>query len=230
MFVLFFGFDEFFVVSGFADELGHGAHGAVDAPGAGFEEDHGDETQKGGGEHHAVEAEGELGHPGREGGAVIRPVPGGFEHPEDGDGFFEIRAGEDQIGVPEHHKEHGEEEDQETVAEAFALQPTGHILFTGEAETAAQQSEELASVAVAVAESLTAADDGDEQRQEKGDQAEPGEHDIEKAQRKVDDGEDPQIIVPMFFHPSLTSSAMTVPGHSLTHLPHPTQRAGFGSS
>ncbi len=41
----------------FADELRHGTHGAVDAPGARLEQQHGDDAQNSGREHDAVKAE-----------------------------------------------------------------------------------------------------------------------------------------------------------------------------
>ena len=47
-------------IFGFANELGHGAHWAVDAPAAGFVGNHGDEAQNSGGEHDTVKAKGKL--------------------------------------------------------------------------------------------------------------------------------------------------------------------------
>ena len=53
-----------FAVPGLADQLGHGPHGAVDTPAAGFEQHHGDQAKDGGGQHHAVEPKGKLPTPG----------------------------------------------------------------------------------------------------------------------------------------------------------------------
>lgn len=117
-------------VFGLADQLGHGAHGAVDTPAAGLEEHHGDQAQHGGGEHHAVKAEGKLGHAGVEQGSVVGPVPGQLEGPQQGDHLFEVPGpGKDQPGVPEHQEEHGKEEGQESVPENLALHPVGNVLF-----------------------------------------------------------------------------------------------------
>lgn len=51
-------------IFGFANELGHGAHWAVDAPAAGLVGNHGDEAQNSGGEHDTVKAKGKLCHTG----------------------------------------------------------------------------------------------------------------------------------------------------------------------
>ena len=85
----------------FTYELRHGSHGAVDAPAAGLEEDHGDETQNGGGQHDAVKAEGELGDAGRKESAVIGPVPGQLEGPQQRHRLPQVLdAGKDQISIP----------------------------------------------------------------------------------------------------------------------------------
>ena len=72
-----------------ADQLRHGAHGAVHAPGTGLEEEHGDQAQHGGGKHHAVEAEGELDDARVDRRAVVGPMPGQAEGPEKGDGLLQ---------------------------------------------------------------------------------------------------------------------------------------------
>ncbi len=139
-------------VFGFADQLGHGAHGAVDAPAAGLEKHHGDEPQHGGGEHDAVETKGELGHAGVEQGAVVGPVPGQLEGPQQGDHLFQVPGpGKDQLGVPQHQEEHGKEKDQESAAERLAFHPAGHIPLAGEPEPPARHPEQLAPAAVAPA-------------------------------------------------------------------------------
>ena len=63
-----------FAVACFANQLGHGPHGAVDAPAARLEQNHGDQTEDGGGQHHTIESEGKLRHTGMEQRPVIGPA------------------------------------------------------------------------------------------------------------------------------------------------------------
>ena len=207
----------------FADQLGHGAHRAVDAPGAGLEQEHGHKAQHRGGEHHAVEAEGELDRPRVESAAVVGPVPGELEGPQQGDHLTQILGpGKDKISIPEHLEKHDKKEDQKAVAEGLALHPAGDILPPGQAKPAPYQPEELSPAAVAVAVPLGPADDGDEQGDKEAEQSQPGEQDVEEAQHQIGEGDDPQIVVPMFFHVPASFSSMTEAGHSFTHLPQPT--------
>ena len=174
-------------VPGFADQLGHGAHRAVDAPATGLEEDHRHQAQHGGSEHDAVEAEGKLGHAGVEQRAVVGPLPGKLEGPQQGDDLLEILgAGKDQPGVPEHHEEHHKEKGQKAVAECLAFHPAGNIVFAGQPEPAAQQSKELAPAAIAVAVRFAARSDRDDQRQKETGQTQPGKQDVEKSQHQVE--------------------------------------------
>ena len=62
-------------VSGLADQLGHRAHRAADAPAAGLEQDHGKQAEDGGGQHDALKPERELGDAGGKEGSMISPVP-----------------------------------------------------------------------------------------------------------------------------------------------------------
>ena len=141
--------------------------GAVDTPAAGLEEHHGDEPQHGGGEHDAVKAKGELGNAGMERRAVVSPVPGQLEGPQQRDRLLEILGpGEHQIGVPQHQKEHGKEKGQKAVAESLALHPAGDIFFAGKAEASAQHGEELPPSAVAVAIAFGPADHRDNEGNE----------------------------------------------------------------
>src|SRR5699024_1861481 len=58
-----------------ADQLGHRSHRAVDTPAAWLEQHHGNKAQNGRGEHHAVKAEGKLGHAFMKQGSMIGPMP-----------------------------------------------------------------------------------------------------------------------------------------------------------
>ena len=96
-----------------ADQLGHGPHGAVDAPAPGLEQHHRNEAQDGGGEHYAVKAKGELGYARMEQRPVIGPAPGQLEGPEQSHGLSQLlSSGKDQICNPEHLEEHDEKENQ----------------------------------------------------------------------------------------------------------------------
>ena len=72
----------------FADELRHGAHRAVDAPGTGPEQRHRDQAQDGRGEHHAVKPKGKLCYPGRANGDSMGPFPGQADAPQQLDAFL----------------------------------------------------------------------------------------------------------------------------------------------
>lgn len=98
-------------VSGSAYELRHGSHGAVHAPGAGLEEDHGKQPQHGGGEHHAVEAKGKLRDAVRKEGAMVGPAPWELKCPQQCNHRVQASgAGEDEPCVPQHEEEHDKEE------------------------------------------------------------------------------------------------------------------------
>ena len=123
-----------------ADQLGHGAHGAEHAPGPGLEEHHDDEADEGGGEHDGVEPEGELGHPGDKEGAMIGPVPGHLEGPEQLDEFSDVTGPRPhQIGGEEHLKEHHKEKDEKPVPERLCTHPPGGGFVAGQPEPPAQQ-------------------------------------------------------------------------------------------
>ena len=70
-----------------ANELGHGAHGAVDAPRARLIEEHGDEGEDQRRDHQTVKTEGKLRRP-RGNGRRSRPVPRDIKRPEKGQGFL----------------------------------------------------------------------------------------------------------------------------------------------
>lgn len=65
-----------------ADELGHGSHGAVNTPAAGFEQHHGDKPQHRRSQHHAVKTECELGDSRMKQRTVISPIPRQLESPK----------------------------------------------------------------------------------------------------------------------------------------------------
>jgi hypothetical protein len=216
------------IVSGFesADGLGQGAHGAEHAPGAGFEPEHGRQSDDFAGQHQAVQAEGELGHPGGH-GRRIRPVPGQPERPQQRHRRPQPggSAGHQPGGI-EHAAEHGKEKDHEPVSERPALHPIRHLVAPGKPCLAAQHPQQLSPVAVPVAEQLVAAEDGEQQGQAEADEPQPGKQDVHEPQREIDKGPQPQPMVPMMllFH-GLTSTWMADAGHSRAQRPQPTHRS-----
>ena len=133
------------------NNLRHGSHGAVDAPGTGLPEQKGKNAQYGGSHHDAVKTKSELRHPGRY-VAAVSPMPGQFEHPEQGNGLFQVfHTAEYEPGCVQHVAEHEHEKEEETVTESFGTQPGRYIAPVGQAQPAAQQREQLTSAAVAVA-------------------------------------------------------------------------------
>ena len=97
---------------------------------------------------------------------------------------------------------------------------------------AAQQSKELSTPAVGVAVSLASGHQGDDDGDNKTDQSQPGEQNVKKSQNQVSKGGDPEVVGPFFLHaipPSETARAfmeIMQAGHSFSHLPQPTQKAG----
>ncbi len=182
----------YFAVFRLADELGHGSHGTVNTPAAGLEQDHCDKSQYRGCQHHAVKAEGELGCAGMEQRAVIGPVPRQLECPEQRDNLPKIPGSrKNQICIPEHLEKHEEEPDQEAISKGLALHPFGNVLFPGKAKTPSQQAEHLPPAAIAVAVAFRSTDNGDDQRDEKEEQADPGKQDVEKTQDQIGQFHDP---------------------------------------
>lgn len=217
---------------GTADQLGHGAHGAVDAPGAGTEEHHRHQTQHRGGEHHAVKAKGELCHPGGQNGPVIGPVPGQPEGPQQRHRLAQLPLpGKDQVSGEEHVDEHGQEEDQKAVPEHLGADPAGHRQTAAEPQAVAQQLQQLPPAAVAVAIALFLAENGHQQRDEKAQQPQPSEENVEKAQDQIGGGGDPEIVVPVVLFglhagSSLGMTVMMAAGQTAAQRPQPTHRAG----
>ena len=173
----------------FADHLGHGTHGAEAAPGSGLEQGIHHQTDDGGSQHDAVEAETELGNPVRDRSCGIGPAPGNPEHPQQFD-CLPKRAGtgSNQIGLKNHIAKHAEEEYQKSVAEPPGGEPSGSGFVPGTASAPGQQ---LTSAAITVAEGLAAADHGNEQGDQKINHAQPRKQDVEKAQGKVNNRPDP---------------------------------------
>lgn len=77
-----------FVISAFADQLGHGSHGTVYAPAAGLKKHHGNQSQYGRGKHNAVKSEGKLSCAGMKQGSMICPVPRELKGPQKGHSLF----------------------------------------------------------------------------------------------------------------------------------------------
>ena len=126
-----------------ADPLGHGAHRAIDTPGARLEQHHRDKAQHGRGQHHAVKAKGELGHARRDQRRGRRgKVPGQAEYPEQGHGLAQAgRPRRDQIGSKEHITEHEHEKCQEAIAEPLLLEEARHRPAPRQVQARAKQLE-----------------------------------------------------------------------------------------
>ena len=95
----------------------------------------------------------------------------------------------------------------------------------------AEEAQELAAVAVAIAKELIAVENSKEQRQNEADQPQLGKHDVEEPQREIQDGPEPEVVVPMallryrrLLH-GRTSRWIVQDGHSLAQRPQPTQRS-----
>lgn len=181
-----------------AYHLRHGSHGAVDTPGTGAEQDHGDQTKDGGGQHDAVESECKLGHPQRHAVSMIRMVPGKAEGPQDRHYLFQARGTpEHQPGIKQHLAEHEQEEDQETVTEPFGFHPARNRTAWRKVKLAPKYGKQLSPAAVTVAVEFGSCYYGDCQGDQEADQAQPCKHDIEKAKDQIGEGCDPQVVVPV---------------------------------
>ena len=215
-----------FSAFGLADQLRHGAHGAVDAPAAGLEQEHGDKPKNGGGQHDAVKSKRELGDAGVQERSVVDPMPRQTESPQQCHCLFKILgAAKYQVCIPQHLEKHDEKEDQKAIAEPLALHPAGNVLFSGQTEPSTQQAKQLSSAAVAVAVALCPFGDRNDQRDEKTQQPQPRKQNVEKAQDQIGQGQRPQVVVPMLFHTDTSQNPMTEAGHSLAHFPQPTHRS-----
>jgi len=103
------------------------------------------------------------------------------------------------------------------------VEPFGRELFPGKPQTGAEEREELAPAAVPGAESLLALEEREEKRNEEVNHPEPGENDVEEAEREIDYRPHPQKIVPVPLFHSETSLATTAPdGQAAAHKPQPT--------
>lgn len=77
-------------IFGLADELGHGSHRTVNAPGSRLKKHHGDNPQHRGREHNAVKPKGELRRPGSGRLTPVSPIPGQPEGPKQGDNLTQL--------------------------------------------------------------------------------------------------------------------------------------------
>ena len=117
------------------DGLGHGSHRTVYTPGAWFIQNHGNQSQNGGCEHHAVKTKGKLCYPLCNSSAVVCPVPRQFDCPKECHHFFQVSCTfEHQIDAEKHIEEHDEKEDQKSITEPLAPQEFGNIFFPGKSQ------------------------------------------------------------------------------------------------
>jgi len=164
------------------DGLGHGSHRTVYTPRTWFIQNHGNESQDGGCEHHAVKTKGKLRDPRCYGCTVICPIPRQFDGPKECDHFFQIScAFEYQIGAKKHIEKHDEKENQKSITEPFAPQEFGDIFFPGKSQLVAQQVKELPSAAEFIAVHFIPTKNGNEQRDEEAQQPNPCKENIEKS-------------------------------------------------
>ena len=94
----------------------------------------------------------------------------------------------------------------------------------GQTGLTSESAQKLSAVAVAVAEAFASVKQGEEQRQDKADEAEPGEQDVDKAQRKIQKGPKPEIVVPVMLFHARASIWISPAGHSRAQRPQPAQR------
>ena len=130
------------MISGFADELCHGAHRTINTPAARLKQNHGNKAKNGGCKHNTVEAKGKLSNARMNEGSVICPMPGDFKSPKKSHNLSKILcAGKYQVGIPEHLEEHGEKENQKSITEPFTFHPFRNIFFSGKTEATSQKAE-----------------------------------------------------------------------------------------
>ena len=192
---------QFFLSLNLANSLSHSTHRAERTPGTGSEDKHKGKTDNGGSEHKAVEAEAELSHPISSSAGSVCPIPRNAESPQEFDCLSQtLCTGSNQIGLVDDVAEHSQEESKEAITEPLGAEELGRFNIAGTLHAAAKLVEKLTSAAVAVAESLAATDNGDEQRHKKIDHTQPSEKYVEKSKDKINNGPNPQEVIPMFFH------------------------------
>ena len=108
-------------------------------------------------------------------------MPRQLKYPQERDRLGKGSAGKHLIGAEQHEPEHYHKESQESVAEPGASQKFRRRHIAGQFQLIAQQSQELATAAIAVAVGLAASEYGDEQRYAEKQHAQPGEQYIEKS-------------------------------------------------
>lgn len=107
---------------------------------------------------------------------MISPAPRQLKCPEKRYGLPQILcARKDEISIPKHLEEHDKKEDEETVAEPFALHPFRYILLAGQAESSSYQPKQLPSSTITIAVAFRPFCDGDDQRDEKTEKPQPCE-------------------------------------------------------
>ena len=164
---------------------------------------------------------------------MVGLMPGKAEGPQQRHYLAQIPGAlKDQRGIEKHLPEQDHKKGQESVAEPLGTEPCGGRAAAGQVKFAAQQSKELSTPAVGVAVSLASGHQGDDDGDNKTDQSQPGEQNVKKSQNQVSKGGDPEIVGPFFLHaipPSETARAfmeIMQAGHSFSHLPQPTHKAG----
>ena len=154
----------------------------------------------------------------------VRPAPRNLNRPEELDDLTKaFRAGSDEICLEDDVAEHRHEERQKDDAEPRGMQPFRSEFFPGKPQVGAEEREELAPAAVPVAKSLLAPENREHERNEEVNHPEPGEKNVEEAEREIDYRPHPQKIVPVPLFHSETSFATTAPdGQAAAHKPQPT--------
>ena len=190
--------------SQFADPLGHSPHRAKCTPGSGLIQSHDHKSKKQRSQHQAVKPKAVLGHPVRHRPRRVGPSPGNPECPEQFDGLPKApRPRSHQIRLKDHIAEHGQKEQKEPIAEPCGVHPLWRRFISRAFHLAAKFRVQLPPAAEAVAEPFISPKNGQTQGKKKIDHPQPRKQDIKKSQGEIHDLVDPQIIIPLLFHPLL---------------------------
>lgn len=208
-----------------AGKLCHCAHGAKRTPASRHVEHHDDETDYGRGQHQTVEAKAVLCDPVGCCAGCVGPVPRKPEGPEEFNNFAKALCPRcNKPCLKEHVSEHTEKEYEKAVAEITGRHPFWGGLTAAAFQVFAEKAEELSSAAHVIAEPFVSEKECHKQRNEKVYHSEPRKKNVEKAENKIQNGPDPQIIIPFFLHYSISSITIHPAGQFLAQIPHPTHR------
>ena len=114
------------------NQLSHGSHGTIDAPGTRFIGHHGNHSQHRRGKHYPVKPKGKLSSPRGKPCTVVGKMPRQPKGPQQGNSFSQgLASCKHQVGIPDHETEHGQEEGQKSIAKQATFHPLWYILVSG---------------------------------------------------------------------------------------------------